>query len=395
MSALAKYDAARAALAAAHRIDEVKDIADRAVAMALYARQARDGELIAKATEIRKRAERRLGELIEQERQAGKLAKGGQPHQHKRKSTGSRKDPVAPTLADQGITKSLADRARKAAAMPAAAFEQEVAQTVRVAVAATEGDREVIRAARGARQVVEKRARRQERELELAGKIMALPDKRYGVIAADPPWRFEVFNEDSGSDRAAGNHYPTMDLAAIKAVPIPAADDCALFMWATVPMLPAALEVMAAWGFNYKSLIVWDKGRDGTGYWVRGRVEILLIGTRGNVPAPVPGEQPPQLITALRGRHSEKPAIVAEIIERLYPNIPKIELFARTRRDGWGAWGNEVPSPAAANGNAVNVEASAAARKAAYAVEEAGMTADPQKDGIPLFLQVQNRSVPK
>jgi hypothetical protein len=163
---LAKYDAARQALAAAHRVDEVKDIRDKAVAMQAYARQAKDGELIALATEIRKRAERRLGEVIEQERKAGKLAKGGQPHQRKQKSTGSRKNPVDPTLADQGVDKALADRARKAAALPAAKFEAHVAQAVRVAVAATEGDREVVQAAR-AEQQAQKRARpRHQRDPE-------------------------------------------------------------------------------------------------------------------------------------------------------------------------------------------------------------------------------------
>ena len=76
--------------------------------------------------------------------------------------------------------------------------------------------------------------------------------------------------------------------------------------------------------------------------------EILLIGTLGNIPAPSPGEQPPQLIAAPRGRHSEKPAIFAEHIERLYPNVPKLEMFARVARPGWDAWGNEVATPEAA-----------------------------------------------
>ena len=130
-----------------------------------------------------------------------------------------------------------------------------------------------------------------------------------------------------------------MDIAAIKALPISAADDCVVFLWATVPMLPAALEVLAAWGFAYESLVVWKTDRAGAGYWVRNRVELLLIGTRGDVPAPAPGARLPQVIEAPRGRHSEKPAIFAELIERLYPNVPKLEMFARARRDGWDSWG--------------------------------------------------------
>ena len=196
---------------------------------------------------------------------------------------------------------------------------------------------------------VAKKLNREARERELAAATEAasqtLGAKVYGVIYADPPWSFKVYNADSGLDHAADAHYPCMPTESIAALQVPAADDAVLFLWSTPPMQPHALAVMAAWGFTYKSLIVWDKGRDGTGYWVRGRVEILLIATRGNVPAPLPGEQPPQLIAAPRGRHSEKPAVFAEMIERLYPNVPKIEMFARKARPGWSVHGNEVQPP--------------------------------------------------
>ena len=134
----------------------------------------------------------------------------------------------------------------------------------------------------------------------------------------------------------------------IKALPVPSADDCVLFLWATVPMLDQNIDVLKAWGFTYKSAIIWKKDRSGTGYWSLNTVEILLIGTRGNIPAPTPGEQPPQVIEAPRGRHSEKPAVFAEMIERLYPNTPKIEMFARAARAGWDVWGNEAPTSEAA-----------------------------------------------
>jgi N6-adenosine-specific RNA methylase IME4 len=192
-----------------------------------------------------------------------------------------------------------------------------------------------------------RRLRREQRERELAKQIRALPDKRYGVIYADPPWKFEPY-ADSWDERLADNHYPCMPTVQIKALTIPAAKDCALFLWATVPMLDQVIEVMRAWGFAYKSLIVWVKDRTGTGYWTLNKVELLLIGTRGNVPAPNPGEQPPQVVEAPRGRHSEKPATFAEIIENLYPSVPKLEMFARTARPGWDIWGNEAPMAEAA-----------------------------------------------
>ena len=112
-----------------------------------------------------------------------------------------------------------------------------------------------------------------------------------------------------------------MDTAAICKLEIPAAKDCVLFLWATVAMLPQALQVMDTWGFSYKSAIFWIKDKGGTGYWSQNQVEMLLIGTRGEVPAPAQGEQPKQVIEAPRGRHSEKPAVFAEIIEELYPHV--------------------------------------------------------------------------
>ena len=104
-----------------------------------------------------------------------------------------------------------------------------------------------------------------------------------------------------------------------------------------------ALDVMAAWGFTYKSQIIWDKEDIGLGYWTREQHEVLLIGTRGNVPAPAPGEQLESVTRSPRGPHGEKPPIFAAWIEVLYPTTPKLEMFARGGRErGWDRWGNEV-----------------------------------------------------
>jgi N6-adenosine-specific RNA methylase IME4 len=153
----------------------------------------------------------------------------------------------------------------------------------------------------------EKRARRAQLEAELGARQRALPDKRYGVIYADPPWRFEPYSRVTGMDRAAENHYPTSPLTEIKALDGEsiAAADCVLFLWATATMLPQAIEVMRAWGFTYKTCAVWSKDRIGTGYWFRNQHEILLVGTRGQIPAPAMGTQWSSLILAPVGRHSE------------------------------------------------------------------------------------------
>lgn len=203
--------------------------------------------------------------------------------------------------------------------------------------------------ANAARNIAKQKART-ETEEKLGHSQSALPQKRFGVIYADPEWRFEVRSRETGMDRAADNHYPTSETDAICARPVQdiAADDCVLFLWATVPMLPDALRVMAAWGFQYKSHAAWVKDRPGTGYWFRNRHELLLVGTKGKVPAPAPGTQLDSVFAAPLGAHSEKPEAAYEMIERYFPNLPKIELNARRARRGWERWGNQAPPAEAA-----------------------------------------------
>jgi len=169
----------------------------------------------------------------------------------------------------------------------------------------------------------------------------------FNVILADPPWRFEPWSQQTGMDRAAENHYPTMTIEAIRAIDVPAADDCVLFLWATNPMLPAALDVMAAWRFTYRTNMVWAKDRPGLGYWTREFHELLLIGSRGNIPAPAPGKQYDSVQRFARLAHSQKPEGFAEIIEDMFPTASRLEMFARRPRLGWQTWGNEagVPPP--------------------------------------------------
>lgn len=320
------------------RFDEVKDIRNKAIAMAEYAKRARDGKLIADATVLRKQSERRLGELMEDERKAGKLKGGGN------RNPRVAKKPVGKTLLDQGIDKNLADRARKAAAMPEVKFDKQVERAVKAAVAATEGNAAVVKAARQEQQA-EKRARRDKRERDLATKVTALPDQRFVVILADPEWEDEVWSEQTGMDRHASNHYTTSaaEVIAARDVASISAKDCVLFLWTTNQHLRIALAVMEAWGFAYKSNYCWGKDYISTGRWNRSKHELLLIGTRGSPPCPSPGTQWESLIMAPKGRHSAKPECFLEMIEQYYPTVPKIELNRRGRaRPGWSAWGNEL-----------------------------------------------------
>jgi N6-adenosine-specific RNA methylase IME4 len=113
-------------------------------------------------------------------------------------------------------------------------------------------------------------------------------------------------------------------------------------MWTTAPHLQESFQVFAAWGFEYKTNAVWVKDKIGLGYFIRGQHEHLLIATRGDMPCPLPANRPPSVINAPRREHSRKPDEAYELIERMYPELPKLELFARQQRPGWAAWGNET-----------------------------------------------------
>lgn len=184
-----------------------------------------------------------------------------------------------------------------------------------------------------------RRVRRAQRDRRL-GTAPPLPVGPFDLIYADPPW--QLGSPDSA--KAPENHYPCLPLQQLKEITVPAADDAVLFLWAVNCLLPQAIELMNHWGFDYRNHIVWDKGSIGPGAWVRNQHELLLIGRKGNHPPPDPEDLPPSVITAPRGRHSEKPEIFAELIERAYPEASKLELFARRARPGWAAWGNEVPT---------------------------------------------------
>jgi N6-adenosine-specific RNA methylase IME4 len=165
----------------------------------------------------------------------------------------------------------------------------------------------------------------------------------YDVILADPPWRYSFSVSKS---RQIETQYPTMTQPELCSLCIPAAPDSALYLWATAPKLPEALEVMKAWGFTYKSHAIWDKVKTGMGYWWRGQHELLLVGTKGKFSPPPPAQRSSSVHTEARGKHSVKPTVFHRLIEIWYPRARLLEMFARSRYSGqWDVWGNEAPSP--------------------------------------------------
>lgn len=208
------------------------------------------------------------------------------------------------------------------------------------------GEKEILAAAKGIRAEKTER-RRQERVARIAELATTSEPLRPGVlpphpvILADPSWEYEEGTTDPS--REIENHYPTMPLEEICALPVAdvCTPDAVLYLWATAPKLDEAMRVIRAWGFRYRSGMVWDKRKKGMGYWARIRHEHLLIATRGEFPPPPPALRPDSVFEGRVGRHSKKPVLVHELLERLYPDLPKLELFAREPRDGWSVWGNE------------------------------------------------------
>ena len=174
-----------------------------------------------------------------------------------------------------------------------------------------------------------------------------LPPGPFGVIVADPPWRFDSHAKRKHGEvksRAAVAHYPVMKLQDIANIPVEeiTEPDAVLFLWAVGSMLPQALNVMGAWGFAPVSQMVWVKPSIGMGYWTRNRHENILIGRRGKPSPPFAGLRRDSVIEAPRRRHSQKPDELQDWIDQAWPEAAKLEMFARRPRDGWAVWGNEV-----------------------------------------------------
>lgn len=187
---------------------------------------------------------------------------------------------------------------------------------------------------------------------------LVLPEKRYSVILADPPWHFQNWNGKPGEltpgQQRRGNaqsHYSTMSSEDIKKLTIPAADDAVLLMWACWPLLPDAMATIEAWGFDYKTLgWVWVKSNPshtgfymGMGYWTRSNSEPCLLATRGKGLKRAHKDVMSLIYSPVR-EHSRKPDEQYGKIERLFPGASYLEMFARRTRPGWDVFGNEVES---------------------------------------------------
>jgi len=319
---VAKLRDAAEALQYATTIQQAKVIADVAEAQRVFAQRQQLGDVVTGyAHEIKIHALAKLGELLAVMPKATG-AKGIGPVIA---VPGENRNQPA-TYRELGLSKKTAASAQELAALPLETRDAIAKQEVSLRDVQRDGRREA----------------RVDRLTNIAlGNTPLCTERRYPIIYADPPWRYEQVRTDS---RAIENHYPTMPLEDICAVDVGAlaTDDAVLFLWVPMPKLEEGLQVVRAWGFRYRTGLVWDKGQIGMGHYVRQQHELVFVAVKGDPPTPPDAARPASVVHAPRGAHSVKPAVFYELIERMYPTFPKIELFARTARAGWAAWGNQA-----------------------------------------------------
>ena len=176
-------------------------------------------------------------------------------------------------------------------------------------------------------------------------------DKKYNIIYADPPWKYNARNNTKTKfGGGAMGHYPVLSLQEIKELPIDRISDenCALFLWTTFPYLDKQIRLFEEWGFTYKTLgFSWIKTNKrnqapffGIGYYTKSNCEVCLLGTKGHM-LPISNKVSSCIISA-REEHSKKPDCVRDKIVELFGDIPRIELFARQQVAGWDCWGDEI-----------------------------------------------------
>ena len=314
-----KLKSVRAEISAVKRLGLAKEVLAQKVAEAQEIAEVKTG------------AEIRLGELT-----SAMPTSSGARTDRTSSATGTRLQTKQEALDRAGIRKQSASEYERMAAHPEI-VEQAMAEA---------RDRGDVVSRSGIMKKVNAEIKRQERQESIRQQVdrpqapcrvdIFTTDRKYRIIYADPPWSY---NDKQDTDKLGGavKHYDTMALDEICALPIPAADDAVLFLWAKSPMLEDIFKVINAWGFKYKSSFVWDKVAHNMGHYNSVRHELLLIATRGSCTPDVP-KLMDSVVSIERTDHSRKPRWFRDMIDTLYPWGERLEMFARETPERWDVW---------------------------------------------------------
>lgn len=318
--ALATLEEVTAALAVCTDVRQVKELRDRAKAIECYMKQSRQSaEAQNQAARIKLFASRRAGELL-----------ADMPKQNGARGVGKKVEcPEGTPLSDLGISKKQSSLWQSLASIPEETFDAFIEESVEKGEL-TE---------KAAVSLAKKLKKKKVVSVERTGEVKSLADygEKFHCIYADPPWKYG----NQATRASTDNHYPTMTVAEICDLPVKelAEEKAVLFLWTTNGFLRESFDVMDAWGFEFKSTMVWVKPQMGIGNYVRNAHEFLMIGSRGGMRTD--GKSQISWINTRRGKHSKKPQEFRQVIEKMAPG-PRLELFARETSPGWCVWGNEV-----------------------------------------------------
>lgn len=327
---LVHFNNAKKSLALATKVDEVKDIRDKAEALRLYARQSGETlEMQNQCAEIKLRAERRAGEILrEQENQ--------KPGEHWKKKR-SHDATVTPKLSDLGITKSQSSRWQESAEVPEDIFEKHIAET-------KDRKRELTSTGvnRIAKRLKREKARQENAEIVESNTCEKPKLNHYHTIVVDPPWDISEMGDNEPFARSEPT-YKSMTVQQIidENIDQYSADDCHLYLWAINRMIFKAEQVIKSWGFRYVTLLTWCKPKIGMGNYFRNNTEHILFCVKGK--QELLRHDVGTWFSAERGMggHSSKPDEFYSLIESCSPG-PRLDYFARNERKGWDVYGGEL-----------------------------------------------------
>ena len=332
MTQLAKIEGATRALAEAKTLSDIVTIRTFADQAVQYAKAAKLGlEASNHAVELRLLAERKAGEALQG------LGRGqGNRFTVEPDSVSASTSEYQAAIESAGVNERQARRWQEAARIDEADFT--------AAIEEIKAGGEELSTSRVMRTTAENR--RKDRIQEIT-ESPPMPSSRYRIWYADPPW---MYGSDGSSTEGkqwgkAADHYPTMSIDELcqmgHDIQVSCEDDAVLFLWVTSPLLKDCFQVIDAWGFEYKTSFVWDKVKPGLGYYNSVRHELLLVCARGSC-TPDASTRFDSVVSIERSaKHSEKPEEFRRIIDSLYTHGKRIELFARTKSEGWDVWGNE------------------------------------------------------